>query len=212
MKLNKKDLLLYAVTDRTWLNDRTLKDVVIEAIEGGTTFLQLREKNLIFEDFVEEAKEIKKVTDKYKIPFVINDNVEVALAMNADGVHIGQSDEELSMARKKLGKNKIIGVSVHTVEEAIKAEARGADYLGVGAMFVTTSKEDAVPVTTEVLKEICNAVSIPVVAIGGISKNNIKTLTGTNISGIAVISAIFAQENIKTASSELLDLSKEATR
>lgn len=211
MKLNKNDLLLYAVTDRSWLKKNSLKEVVIEAIEGGTTFLQLREKNLALKAFVEEAKAIKKVTDKYKIPFVINDNVEVALAINADGVHIGQSDEELSLARKKLGDCKIIGVSVHTVEEAIKAEANGADYLGVGAMFITTSKEDAVSVSTEVLKNICNAVSIPVVAIGGISKNNIKTLTGTKISGVAVISAIFAQKNIKEASSELLELSKEAT-
>lgn len=151
MKLNKEDLLLYAVTDRTWLKGRELKDVVEEAIEGGTTFLQLREKDLIFEDFVQEAKEIKKVTDRYKIPFVINDNVDVALAVDADGVHIGQSDEELTEARKRLGEDKIIGVSAHNVEEAIRAEANGANYLGVGAMFVTTSKDDAVSVTMDEL-------------------------------------------------------------
>lgn len=212
MKLNKKDLLLYAVTDRTWLNNGELKDVVVEAIEGGTTFLQLREKELSFDEFVSEAKKIKKVTDKYKIPFVINDNIEVALAVEADGVHIGQGDEELIAVRNKLGKEKIIGVSVHNLEEAIKAEANGADYLGVGAMFVTRSKDDAIPVTMEVLKNICNEVSIPVVAIGGISKENIAELNGTNISGVAVISAIFAKENIKAASSELLELSKEVCK
>lgn len=169
MKLNKEDLLLYAVTDRTWLKGRELKDVVEEAIEGGTTFLQLREKDLIFEDFVQEAKEIKKVTDRYKIPFVINDNVDVALAVDADGVHIGQSDEELTEARKRLGEDKIIGVSAHNVEEAIRAEANGANYLGVGAMFVTTSKDDAVSVTMDEL-------------------------------------------NIKEASRELIELSKEASK
>lgn len=212
MKLNKEDLLLYAVTDRTWLKGRELKAVVEEAIEGGTTFLQLREKDLTFKDFVQEAKEIKKITDKHKIPFVINDNVDVALAVDADGVHIGQSDEELSAARKKLGNDKIIGVSAHNVEEAMNAEANGADYLGVGAMFGTTSKDDAVPVTMDELENICNAVSIPVVAIGGISKENILKLKGTNISGVAVISAIFAKKNIKEASSELIKLSKEATK
>lgn len=212
MKLTKEDLLLYAVTDRTWLKGRELKEVVEEAIEGSITFLQLREKDLTFDDFVQEAKEIKKITDKHKIPFVINDNVDVALAVDADGVHIGQSDEELTKARKKLGNGKIIGVSSHSVEEAIKAEANGADYLGVGAMFGTTSKDDAVPVTMEELKNICNSVSIPVVAIGGISKENIIELKGTNISGVAVISAIFAKENIKEASRELIELSKKVSK
>lgn len=212
MKLNKEDMLLYAVTDRTWLKHKSIEEIVEEAIEGGISFLQLREKQLSFGEFVEEAKEIKKLTDKYKIPFVINDHVEVALAIDADGVHIGQSDEEITEARKKLGKDKIIGVSVHDVEEARRAEASGADYLGVGAMFITTSKDDAVTVTMETLKNICNEVSIPVVAIGGISKNNIKELMGNNISGVAVISAIFAQENIKEASRELLELSKEACK
>ena len=212
MKLNKEDLLLYAVTDRTWLEGKELKDVVAEAIEGGITFLQMREKDLIFEDFVQEAKEIKKITDKYKIPFVINDNVEVALAIDAHGVHIGQSDEELTEVRKKLGQDKIIGVSVHNVEEALKAEESGADYLGVGAMFVTSSKDDAIPVAIDELRNICNAVSIPVVAIGGISTENIFELKGTNISGVAVISAIFAKENIKEASEKLIILSKEFSK
>ena len=212
MKLNKEDLLLYAVTDRSWLKGNELKDVVAEAIEGGITFLQMREKDLIFEDFLQEAREIKKITDKYKIPFVINDNVEVALAVDAHGVHIGQSDEELTEVRKKLGQDKIIGVSAHNVEEALKAEESGADYLGVGAMFVTSSKDDAIPVTIDELRNICNAVSIPVVAIGGISTENILELKGTNISGVAVISAIFAKKNIKEASENLKILSKEASK
>lgn len=207
MKLDKKSLQLYGITDSSWLGERTLPGVVEEAIQGGATFIQLREKNLEYDEFLKIAKEVKVVTDKYNIPFVINDNVEVAVAVNADGAHIGQSDEEIIMARKKLGTNKIIGLSAKTVKDAVRAEKNGADYIGVGAVFTTSTKSDACTITLETLKEICNSVNIPVVAIGGISKNNILELSGSGISGVSVISAIFAQNDIKKETAELLELS-----
>ncbi len=209
MKCDEKDLLLYAVTDRYWLGERTLYEVVKESLEGGVTFLQLREKELDQRTFLEEAKELKELCEEYQVPFVINDNVEIALAMDADGVHVGQSDMEAGDVRAKLGPDKIIGVSAQTVEQAILAEKRGADYLGVGAVFPTSSKDDAVEVPHEVLKEICEAVSIPVVAIGGISKDNVMELAGTGLDGIAVISAIYAQKNIKEATANLKEITKK---
>ena len=209
MKLDNKALMLYAITDRTWLNGKALSEAVEEAILGGATFIQLREKNLNYDEFLNAAIEIKTVTDKYNIPFVINDNVDIACVVNADGVHIGQSDEEIKIAREKLGFDKIIGLSAKTVKEAIQAEKNGADYIGVGAIYNTSTKLDADNVSFETLKEICKSVSIPVVAIGGISKDNVLELTGTGISGISVISAIFAQDNIKSAASELLELTKQ---
>lgn len=209
LKLDNKSLLLYAITDRAWLNKRTLPEAVEEAILGGATFIQLREKDLRYDEFLKSATEVKAVTDKYKIPFVINDNVDIAVAVDADGAHIGQSDEEIRTARKKLGPHKIIGLSAGTVEEAVKAEQNGADYIGVGAVFNTSTKLDAKTVSFETLKEICEAVKIPVVAIGGISENNVLELAGTGISGISVISAIFAQDNIKNAASELLRLTEQ---
>ncbi len=209
LKLDNKALLLYAITDRTWLKEKTLPEAVEEAILGGATFIQLREKNLGYEEFFKIAGEVKTVTDKYNIPFVINDNVDVAASIDADGVHIGQSDEEIKTAREKLGFNKIIGLSAVTVEDAIKAEQSGADYIGVGAVFNTSTKLDADTVLFETLKEICDAVSIPVVAIGGISKDNVLELVDTGIAGISVVSAIFAQDNIRNATSELLKLTKQ---
>lgn len=210
MKCAKKDLLLYAVTDRRWLADgETLYQVVEQAIDGGVTFVQLREKGLAKDLFLEEAREIKKLCNARKIPFVINDSVDIALAMDADGVHVGQSDMEAGDVREKLGPDKIIGVSAQTVEQAKLAEAHGADYLGVGAVFATGSKDDAVEVGPQTLREICQAVSIPVIAIGGISKENVSQLTGSGICGIAVISAIFAQKDVKAASKELHDLTAE---
>jgi len=209
LKLDNKALLLYAITDRTWLKEKTLPEAVEEAILGGATFIQLREKNLGYEEFFKIAGEVKTVTDKYNIPFVINDNVDVAASIDADGVHIGQSDEEIKTAREKLGFNKIIGLSAVTVEDAIKAEQSGADYIGVGAVFNTSTKLDADTVLFETLKEICDAVSIPVVAIGGISKDNVLELIDTGIAGISVVSAIFAQDNIKNATLELLNLTKQ---
>ena len=203
MGVNKSDLLLYAVTDRSWLGGHTLYQDVEAAIKGGATFIQLREKKLDQEHFLEEAKEIKELCKKYRVPFVINDNVDIALAMDADGVHVGQSDMEAGMVREKLGPDKIIGVSAQTVEQAILAEQKGADYLGVGAVFPTGSKDDAVEVSHDTLKAICEAVQIPVIAIGGISTGNVMELSGSGICGIAVISAIFAKPDIETAAREL---------
>ena len=209
MKCDKKDLLFYAVTDRSWLNGATLYSQVEAALKGGATFIQLREKNLDEAHFLEEAKEIKKLCREYGVPFVINDNVELTLEVDADGVHVGQSDMEAGDVRAKLGPDKIIGVSAQTVEQALLAEAHGADYLGVGAVFPTGSKEDAVEVEHETVKAICEAVKIPVIAIGGISKNNVLELSGNGLCGIAVISAIFAQEDIESATKELKALTKQ---
>ena len=197
MKLDKKDLLLYAVTDRSWLGDSSLYEQVESALKGGATFVQLREKNLEEELFLKEAEEIKELCQKYKVPFVINDNVDIAIKMDADGVHVGQSDMEAKDVRAKLGENKIIGVSAQTVEQALLAEKQGADYLGVGAVFKTGSKYDA------------EAVNIPVIAIGGISRENVALLSGSGICGIAVISAIFGQEDIEAAAGELKVLTEK---
>jgi len=206
MKLDKKDLLLYAVTDRSWLGGDTLASAVEKALKGGATIVQLREKELEYGRFLEEAGEIKELCKKYGVPFIINDNVDIALAVDADGVHVGQKDMEAGDARRLIGSERILGVSVQTVEQAILAEKRGADYLGVGAVFPTGSKADAEHVSRETLKEICRAVSIPVVAIGGINRDNILELSGTGICGIAVISAIFASPDIEKAAAELKEL------
>lgn len=210
MKCDKKDLLLYAVTDRSWLGEQTLYEQVEEALKGGATFVQLREKELDDDTFLAEAIEIQELCKRYKVPFVINDNVEIARKTNADGVHVGQNDMEAGNVRALLGEDKILGVSAQTVEQAILAEARGADYLGVGAVFRTGSKDDADDVSHETLKAICKAVSIPVVAIGGIGKHNVLELSGSGICGIAVISAIFAAEDIKSATAELKNLTEQA--
>lgn len=198
-----EELLLYAVTDRTWLDGETLYEQVEKTLKGGTTFVQLREKKLDEESFLKEAIEIKELCRKYNVPFVINDNVDIAIKMDADGVHVGQSDMKAGDVREKLGPDKIIGVSAQTVEQAVLAQERGADYLGVGAVFPTGSKEDADDVSYDTLKAICEAVDIPVVAIGGITKDNICQLSGSGICGIAVISAIFAQKDIEQASKVL---------
>ena len=176
MKCDPKDLLLYAVTDRHWLNGRTLVDVVKESLDGGVTMIQLREKSLDEGKFLEEAKELQALFRERHVPFIVNDNVDIALAMDADGVHVGQSDMEALDVRAKLGPDKIIGVSAQTVEQALLAEKHGADYLGVGAVFPTGSKADVQELPYETLKDICAAVSIPVVAIGGISGENIQIL------------------------------------
>lgn len=209
MKFDKKNLLLYAVTDRSWLGSETFSSQVEKAIKGGATFVQLREKELETEKFLEEANEIKELCKKYHVPFVINDNVDIAMEMDADGVHVGQSDMGVDSVRELIGKNKILGVSAQTVEQAVLAEKIGADYLGVGAVFHTGSKADAEDVSYETLKEICKAVSIPVVAIGGISRNNMLKLSGSGICGIAVISAIFAQPDIIKVTAELKELTEK---
>lgn len=207
MKCDKKDLLLYAVTDRSWLNKETLYSQVEKAIEGGATFVQLREKHLDHDTFLKEAKELKELCSRYHVPFVLDDDVELALEVGADGVHVGQNDMEAGDVRAKLGKDKIVGVSAQTVEQALLAQKQGADYLGVGAVFPTSSKDDAVEVNHETLKAICDTVDIPVIAIGGITKDNVQELSGCGICGIAVISAIFAKPDIRSAAREL----KEAT-
>ncbi|MDO5809238.1 MAG: thiamine phosphate synthase [Lachnospiraceae bacterium] len=212
MKCAKENLLLYAVTDRHWLDGRTLKEVVLESLEGGVTMLQLREKHLDEAHFLEEAKELQMLCRSWHVPFLINDNVEIALAMNADGIHVGQSDMAAGDVRKKLGDDKIIGVSAQTVEQALLAEKAGADYLGVGAVFPTSSKDDANEVTYETLKAICSAVSIPVVAIGGITQENVHQLAGSGICGAAVISAIYAKPDIKKAAAELKKAVKETIK
>ena len=209
MKFDREDLLLYAVTDRSWLNGETLYSQVEKALEGGATFVQLREKHLDHDAFLQEAKEIKELCAKYQVPFVLDDDVELALEVGADGVHVGQSDMEAGDVRAKLGPDKIIGVSAQTVEQALLAQERGADYLGVGAVFHTDSKADAADVNHETLKAICEAVDIPVIAIGGISKDNVGELAGSGICGIAVISAIFAEKDIKGATQELKNRTKK---
>lgn len=203
MKVDEKSMKVYAVTDSMWLNGRALADDVERAIQGGATFIQLREKQLNDEAFLAEAIALKKITDRYQVPFVINDNVEIAIKMNADGVHVGQSDMEAGDVRGRLGADKIIGVSVRNLEQALLAQAHGADYLGVGAMFATSTKTDAAEVSFETLREICNAVDIPVVAIGGISLANVGELAGSGIDGVAVVSAIFAQPDIMSATKAL---------
>lgn len=205
----KKAMCLYAVSDSMWLNGRTLPEVIRESLEGGATFMQIREKNLPYDEFLALAKEVKKVTDEFKVPYVVNDEVEIAKAIDADGVHIGQSDKALVEARKILGSDKIIGVSAQTVEQAVEAEKNGADYLGVGSIFTTSTKLDADDVSLETLRAICDAVSIPVVAIGGIKADNILDLKGTHVDGVAIVSGIFGAENIKEATSKLLAISKE---
>ncbi len=201
--MNKEDLLLYAVTDRRWLGNETIYEQVEKALKGGVTFLQLREKNINEGLFLEEAKKIKQLCRKYDVPFVINDDVELAVKVGADGVHIGQKDMAAGNVRKILGKNKIIGVSARTPEQAKAAEEGGADYISVGAIFGTDTKDDAVKVNQDVLKEITAISDIPVIAIGGINENNVSELKGCGICGVAVISSIFAQEHIEKATEKL---------
>ena len=212
MKCDPKDLLLYAVTDRHWLNGRTLVDVVKESLDGGVTMIQLREKSLDEGKFLEEAKELQALCRERHVPFIVNDNVDIAKAMNADGVHVGQDDMAALDARAKLEPDKLIGVSAHTVEEALLAEKQGADYLGVGAVFPTSSKSDVGEMSYETLKAICKAVSIPVVAIGGISGENVGKLAGSGICGVAVISAIYAAKDVKAAAADLKTTVKEMLR
>lgn len=212
MKLDREDLRLYAVTDRSWLGGKTLYEQVEKALKGGVTFVQLREKTLDKESFLAEARQIKVLCEKYHVPFVINDSVEIALAVDADGVHVGQNDMEAGDVRRKLGSDKIIGVTARTVEQAVTAQKNGADYLGVGAVFSTSTKEDAKEISHELLQEICRSVSIPVVAIGGISAENVMELEDSGIDGIAVVSAIFAKEDIEGAAKVLRLKAEQITR
>ena len=212
MKCAEQDLLLYAVTDRHWLSGRSLRDVVEESLRGGVTMLQLREKTLAEPSFLAEARELQALCRDYHVPFIVNDNVDIALAMDADGVHVGQSDMEALDVRRKLGPDKIIGVSAQTVEQALLAEKHGADYLGVGAVFPTGSKDDADDVSYDTLKAICRAVSIPVVAIGGICLDNIGRLSGSHAAGAAIVSGIFGAPNIRETTEKLVKAMEEITR
>ena len=203
MKFTKDDLLLYAVTDRAWVGEKSLFEQVEEALQGGVTMVQLREKTMDEEAFLNEAIQMKQLCHKYQVPLIINDNVEVALKSGADGVHVGIEDAPVSEIRKRVGKEFIIGATAKTVEQAQKAEAAGADYLGVGAVFASDTKKTAVRITKEQLREICTSVSIPSVAIGGITLENVTQIDSDCICGVAVVSAIFGANDIKSATMEL---------
>lgn len=209
MKCSKETMLLYAVTDRSWVGKQTLYEQVESALKGGATCVQLREKELEEAAFLEEAFALKKLCGKYGVPLIINDNVDIAMKCGADGIHVGQSDTAAGNVRKAVGDKMIIGVSAQTVEQALAAQKAGADYLGVGAVFPTSTKLDASEVSRQTLKEICAAVDIPVTAIGGINKSNISELSGTGVDGVALVSAIFAAENIEEECKVLKKLSGE---
>ena len=197
MKLTKDMLRLYAVTDRSWLRGQTLLEQVEQALIGGTTLVQLREKELDEETFLREAVDMAKLCHRYGVPLLINDNVEIARRSGADGVHVGQDDMEAASVRNILGSGVIVGVTAKTAAQALRAQEAGADYLGSGAVFGSFTKLNARPMTKDILHSICHAVSIPVVAIGGINRHNIMELAGTDISGVAVVSGIFAADDIE---------------
>lgn len=197
---------LYLVTDRHVIKDKHFISSIEEAIQGGVTCLQLREKDYATKDFYHSALELKDLTQRYHIPLLINDRIDIALAINADGVHIGTDDMPIAIARQLLGQNKIIGASVNCVEEALKAEKEGADYLGVGAMFPTTTKTNTENVSLDELKRIKAAVQIPIVAIGGINENNAPSILETGVNGIAVVSCILGKEKPKEAARHLISL------
>ncbi|MCI9427837.1 MAG: thiamine phosphate synthase [Eubacterium sp.] len=203
MRFKKEHLLLYAITDQSFTGRQTLQEQIKEALEGGVTMLQLREKNMEETAFIEEAREIKKLCEPYRVPLIINDNVEVALKSGADGVHVGIDDAPVAQIRAMAANNFIIGATAKTVEQAKAAEAAGADYLGSGALFPSPTKQTAIRITKEELKAICASVSIPVVAIGGIARENIDELKGGGMSGAAVISALFGAQNIRQEAREL---------
>ena len=206
----RKAMLLYAVTDQMWLKEgETLGDVVESVLRNGATFLQIREKDLAQDAFEAEAERLKTLCAQHGVPFVVNDSVEIALQCDADGVHVGQSDIKGRDIRAMIGPDKILGISAGTVEEAVAAEKAGADYIGVGAIFTTSTKKNARSMTMEKLKEIVSSVSIPVVAIGGISAENILHLRGSGVDGVAVVSAIFAAEDPGKATADLLKLTEE---
>ncbi len=212
MKFDKDDLLLYGVTDRSWLGEKSLVQAVEEAIRGGVTCIQLREKAMEQSAFLEEARAVCALCREKKVPFLVNDDIEVALQSDADGVHVGQHDLDAARVRTLIGPDKILGVSAQTVEQARKAEADGADYLGVGAVFPTDTKQDADAVSYEMLREICHAVKIPVVAIGGIHLENLLTLRGSGIAGVALVSAIFASAKIEVDCKALRAAAEEAVQ
>ncbi|MBR7019633.1 MAG: thiamine phosphate synthase [Lachnospiraceae bacterium] len=209
MKCDRKTMLLYAVTDRAWTGEKTLYEQVEAALKGGATCVQLREKDLPEEEFRAEAFEIAELCRSYGVPFFVNDNVDIAIACHADGVHVGQEDMAAAKVRERVGDGMMIGVSAHSVEEALEAVRNGADCLGVGAMFSTSTKTDVDVLPKETLKAICDAVDVPVVAIGGIGKGNMRELAGTGVDGFALVSAIFGAEDIEEACRELRQIAEE---
>ena len=211
MKCDKNRMLLYAVTDRMWVGRQTLYEQVESALKGGVTCVQLREKELDEGEFLEEAIRIRRLCREYHVPFIINDNVEIAVKSGADVIHVGQHDQKALEVRKQIGEKMILGVSAQTVEQAVEAEREGADYLGVGAVFSTSTKPDASAVSKETLRAICKSVSVPVVAIGGISKKNMMELSGSGADGVALVSAIFSADDIERECRELRRLSEKMT-
>lgn len=203
MQFRKEQLLLYAVTDRAWVGRQTLMEQIEDALKGGVTMVQLREKDLDQETFLEEAIQAAALCHRYGVPFLINDNVEIALKSGADGVHVGIEDQPVAEIRARVGKDFIIGATAKTVEQAQQAEAAGADYLGVGAVFPSPTKKTAIRITREKLQEICASVSIPAVAIGGINLENAEEIRGGGMCGIAVVSALFAAEDVRRAAEAL---------
>ena len=209
MKCDKRHMLLYAVTDRAWLGRQTLCEQVEAALKGGVTCVQLREKELDKDAFLREAKELCALCRRYGVPFIVNDNVDVAVACGADGVHVGQEDMTAGEVRRRVGEDMLLGVSVHTVEEARRAVRDGADYLGLGAVFPTSTKTDVDQMSNETLRAICGAVDVPITAIGGINRGNILQLSGSGVDGVALVSAIFSAEDIETACRELRALAEQ---
>ena len=209
MKCDKRYMLLYAVTDRAWTGKQTLYEQVEAALKGGVTCVQLREKELDETAFLQEAKELCALCRRYGVPFLVNDNVEIAIACGADGIHVGQEDLTAGEVRRRVGENMILGVSVHTVEEACQAVRDGADYLGLGAVFPTSTKTDVEQMSNETLRAICDAVDVPIVAIGGINRGNILKLAGSGVDGVALVSAIFSAEDIEGTCRELRAMSEE---
>lgn len=212
MKCGKRHMLLYAVTDRAWVGKQTLYEQVEAALKGGVTCVQLREKELDEVAFLQEAKDICALCRRYNVPFIINDNVEIAIACGADGIHVGQEDMAAGKVRRRVGDSMILGISVHTVEEARQAVQDGADYLGLGAVFPTSTKTDVEQMSSETLQTICNAVDVPIVAIGGINRDNLLKLAGSGVDGVALVSAIFSAEDIEGACRELRALSERMVK
>ena len=208
MKIERNDLLLYAVTDRNCLRGISLEEAVEQAVIGGATCIQLREKNIDEDELINEAKKLIEICHRYNVPFIVNDDYEAALRCGADGVHVGIEDAPVEEIRRIAGRDFIIGATAKTVEQARIAERSGADYLGVGAVFPSPTKKNAIRITPELLKEICSSVSIPAVAIGGITAENVTAINGCGHSGIAVVSAVFGAEDVKAAAERLMEAVK----
>ena len=209
MKFTKESLKLYVITDRSWIGNRSMPEEVEKTLKSGATCLQIREKNISYDEYVSKSIELRKICNKYNVPFIVNDNIEVALASGADGVHVGQKDILNKNVRSIIGSDKILGISANSIELAIAAEKAGADYIGVGSIQISPTKGESKILSTEYVNEICNSVSIPVVAIGGINEQNILRLKGIGIAGVAVISAVFGKEDVAEATYKLRKLVDE---